>query len=59
MIHLRIKIATLLMMLLSSCASRIKFNPEFVFWEQGGELRACLSKEKVIELKELLIEQEK
>jgi len=47
------------MMLLSSCASRIKFNPEFVFWEQGGELRACLSKEKVIELKELLIEQEK
>lgn len=49
----------ILMILLNSCTTgKIHFRPEFVIWEIENEQRGCMTKEKVKELRRLLIEQE-
>ena len=57
--RLKTMITILLMILLNSCATKkIKFYPDFEIWNKGKEKRACLTMEKVIELKNLLIDEE-
>lgn len=59
---MRLKTAVMLILMIffvSSCASRsIKFDPGFKKWTKDGETRACMTLEKVIELKHLLIDAE-